>query len=31
MPKIIKQARIERGTRVMQAVSLLLDDENGNF
>ena len=29
VPKIIKQARMERGTRVVQAVSLLLDDEKG--
>ena len=30
IPKIIKQARMERGTRLVQAVSLLLNDENGN-
>ena len=28
-PKIIKQAKLERAQRVVQAVSLMLNDENG--
>ena len=28
-PRIIKQAKLEKGTKVTQAVSILLDDDKG--
>ena len=30
-PKLVKQARMERGARISKAISELLEDENGEY